>query len=54
VTYQTGYGDATATPRPIKQGLLLHIGTMYDERDGTAGMPEGTRALYAPHREMRV
>jgi uncharacterized phiE125 gp8 family phage protein len=55
VVYATGYGDALAVPRPIKQGMLAHIASMYDyrgEADGT--MPTQSLALYMPYREVTL
>lgn len=57
VTYVAGYGaDTDAVPRPIKQGMLSHIGAMYDHRgeDGGMALPEQAMALYAPFREVHV
>lgn len=54
VNYQAGYGDASAVPKPIKQGILLHIAAMYDERSSSAVIPDGARALYASYREVRL
>jgi uncharacterized phiE125 gp8 family phage protein len=56
ITYNTGYGDAAAIPRPIKQGLLAHLATMYDSRGetGEVALPEQSVALYMPFREVRL
>jgi len=56
ITYNTGYGDATAVPKPIKQGILAHIASMYDSRGETGEMilPEQAVGLYIPYREIRL
>lgn len=56
ITYNTGYGDATAVPKPVKQGLLAHIASMYDARGDTsdATLPEQVMGLYGPYREVRL
>lgn len=56
ITYGTGYGNAAALPRPIKQGLLTHLAAMYDSRgeSGEVALPEQTVALYMPFREVRL
>lgn len=65
VVYATGYGNAAAVPKPIKQGMLAHIAQLYDNRgiplaDPGAGgwessamaMPQLTRHLYLAYREI--
>lgn len=56
VTYITGYDDATAVPKPIKQGMLEHIAAMYDSRGdvGQTALPEQTICLYLPFREVHL
>lgn len=56
IVYATGYGDAAAVPRPIKQGMLAHIAAMYERRgeDGIMALPEQAAALYMPFREVRL
>ncbi|MDE3061212.1 MAG: head-tail connector protein [Pseudomonadota bacterium] len=57
ITYAAGYGSsATDVPKPVKQGILSHIGAMFDSRgeDGTAALPEQAVALYLPFREVRL
>jgi uncharacterized phiE125 gp8 family phage protein len=52
ILYVTGYGDAQAVPRPIKQGMLSHIASMYDYRgeQSDSAIPAQTLALYMPYR----
>lgn len=56
VTYVAGYGNASAVPRPIKQGILAHIASMYDGRGDSADMmlPEQSMRLYMPFREISL
>lgn len=53
VIYATGYGNAAAVPRPIKQGLLAHIAALYDCRGdaGNMAFPAQAARLYMPYRE---
>lgn len=56
IIYSAGYGDAQSVPRPIKQGMLAHIASMYDfrgEADGSA-IPAQSVALYMPYREVML
>lgn len=46
VQYVAGFGDASAVPAPIKQGMLTHIAAMYDNRAESLEMPNSARALY--------
>lgn len=53
ILYTAGYGDAAAVPRPIKQGILIHAASLYEQRgmcDDPSGLPAGCLALYAPYR----
>jgi uncharacterized phiE125 gp8 family phage protein len=56
ITYGAGYGDASAVPRPLKQGMFSHIAAMYDHRGEPEGnlLPEQSIALYMPFREIRL
>lgn len=54
IIYSAGYGDASAVPKAIRQGMLLHIGALYDMRSLSAGLPEAAGALYHPCREVRL
>lgn len=51
IVYGTGYGDATAVPKPLKQGILAHMAAMYESRDEGAALPPAAVALYQPFRE---
>jgi uncharacterized phiE125 gp8 family phage protein len=53
VAYACGFGDAAdAVPGPITQGMLLHIGALYDQRGGQAAIPPAALDLYNPFREV--
>ncbi len=54
ITYVAGYGAASAVPQPIKQAMLSHIGALYDGRPAMVGLPDASRALYAPYQEVRL
>lgn len=58
VRYVAGYGEASAVPRPIRQAILLLIGTLYENRESVlvaqgvtvAQLPFGVEALLMPYR----
>lgn len=53
IQYDTGYGDSSAIPQSIKQGMLAHIVSMYENRMENKGIPEAAMALYDQHRIMK-
>lgn len=54
ITYSTGYGNAAAVPKAIKQGMLVHIASMYENRGEACeySIPDQTIRLYTPFREI--
>lgn len=58
VRYVAGYGSAAAVPNPIRQAILLLIGTLYENRESVlvaqgvtvAQLPFGVEALLMPYR----
>ncbi|WP_152051820.1 head-tail connector protein [Tautonia marina] len=56
ITYTAGYGSAaTAVPQPIKQGILIHVASLYEQRgncEDAMALPPGTAMLYSPYRIM--
>ena len=63
VIYTTGYGDASAVPKPIKAGMLSHVANLFDSRGEiwsaagrieSAMLPQQVMQLYGPYREMRL
>lgn len=55
ITYAAGYGDnASDVPSLIRQGMLHHIAQMFDSREQTGAIPELSRTLYFPFREVRL
>lgn len=58
-TFVAGYGNAAAVPAPIKAAILLHVGTLYENRksvtdDAMAVLPLAYDALIAPYRKVGV
>lgn len=55
VTYGTGYGVASACPEPIKQAILLLVGSMYENRESevvnasSSKIEFAVEALLAPY-----
>jgi uncharacterized phiE125 gp8 family phage protein len=57
IVYQAGYGGTVSSvPAPIRQAMLCHIASMYDNRGlaGESGMPEQAISLYLPFREVML
>lgn len=55
IEYIVGYGDsASDVAEPIRQGLLAHIGRMYDNRTGNNTMPIASKHLYMPYRKVSL
>jgi uncharacterized phiE125 gp8 family phage protein len=52
IVYVTGYGGSSDVPDAIRQGILLHTRMLFDDRNGTVGIPEAARALYVPYRDI--
>jgi len=60
IVYVAGYGDATAVPQALKQGMLAHIAFLYEQRGDTfnvgnsvaaiKALPDFITALYQPYR----
>lgn len=52
VVYVAGYADAAHVPPGIKQGILMHVGTLYENRESITDrpktiVPHGLEAFYA-------
>lgn len=62
VRFVAGYGNAAAVPGPIKQAVLLLVGTLYENREDTLvaqgvtvmRLPFGVEALLMPYKVIRV
>ena len=55
VRFVSGYGDESAVPEDIKQAILLMVGHLERNREGTTGfkvesIPMGVSALIAPYK----
>lgn len=49
--YQAGYGNAADIPKPVRQGMLIHIAQMYENRgEQNLPIPVSALALYQPYR----
>lgn len=54
IAYTAGYGDAEDVPASVKQGMLLHLAALYEDRPGAMEMPVAAVTLYKPHRAVRL
>lgn len=60
LTFDAGYGAASAVPAPIKAAILLMVGDLYENREDTVvgvsldarPLPRGVDALLAPYRRV--
>ncbi len=53
VLFVAGYGAAGAVPQAIRQGILMLIGHLFENREaeaGAAALPAGVAALWRPYR----
>ena len=51
IRYVAGYADAAAVPAPLKHGMLLVIGDMYENRtDSVKRLPTAAEYLWNPYR----
>ena len=50
ITMVVGYGATSAVPAPLKQAILLHIGSMYEARTMAGELPLAHDLLIAPYR----
>lgn len=50
VLYEAGYGEVEEVPASVRQGMLLHLATLYENRTGGIDLPAATLTLYKPHR----
>ncbi len=39
---------------PIKQGMLIHLVSLFELRGGDVGIPSAVRALYNPYRKIML
>ncbi len=53
IIYEAGALLASDIPPSIYQGVLSHAAALYEHREN-ATMPESSKALYAPYREVRI
>ncbi len=54
IRYVAGYGDAGDVPEAIRQGMLLHLAALYDNRLEAVSVPEASRTLYHTYRDVRL
>ncbi len=45
ITYVAGFGDSSKVPHSIKQGMLMHIAQMYDDRQAVV-ISSASQSLY--------
>ena len=50
ILYTAGFGLAASVPDEIKQGMLLHISAMYDDRANSGVLNGGSQGLYDPYK----
>lgn len=54
ITYSCGYGAAEDVPTSVRQGMLVHLAALYEDRLGGIQMPVASVFLYKPHRQVRL
>lgn len=54
IAYRAGFGEPEEVPLSVRQGMLMHLSALYEDRIGGLAMPAATAALYKPHRVVRL
>lgn len=55
ITYNAYYAtSAAAVPAALKQGMLHHVASLVQARDGSATLPAASLQLYYPFRQVRL
>ena len=52
ISYEAGLGDKI--PQPILQGVLMHIGMMYDLGENSANILSEIKNIYMPYRFLKI
>ena len=52
ISYEAGLGDKI--PQPILQGVLMHIGMMYDLGENSANILSEIKNIYMPYRYLKI
>jgi uncharacterized phiE125 gp8 family phage protein len=52
ISYEAGLGDKI--PQPILQGVLTHIGMMYDFGENSANILSEIKNIYMPYRSLKI
>lgn len=55
IIYVSGFGaNKEDIPSPIKQAMLMHIASIYDNRAGGDTIPDYAKSLYSPFRSINL
>ena len=54
INYTAGYGLSASVPNDIKQGMLIHIAQLYENRPFNTALQNRSRDLYFPYKELRL
>ena len=52
INYEAGLGDKI--PQPILQGVLTHIGMMYDFGENSVNILSEIKNIYMPYRSLKI
>lgn len=52
ITFTAGYGGPGDVPQVLKQGMLLHLAQLYENREGAGALPQAVPVLYWPYRAL--
>ena len=50
IAFVAGYENANEVPQAIKQGMLIHLTQLYEDREGGGTIPPAVDVLYWPYR----
>lgn len=52
INYEAGLGDKI--PKPVLQGILMHIGMMYDFSENSTSIFSEVKEIYLPYRYLKI
>lgn len=54
IRYTSGLSTSVNLADDLKQGLLMHLATIYENREGYVNIPKAALSLYRPYKNIRL
>jgi uncharacterized phiE125 gp8 family phage protein len=54
IFFTGGYGNVEDIPQIIKQGMLIHLANLFENKISIGDLPSATIQLYSPFRKIRI